>query len=68
MELFPMTNRKEKNGKAVKWSPHTAAPRLNGWVHNLSILNEHRLVFLTKQAVQQAEPVNTSPEQQEEIS
>ena len=66
MELFPMTNRKEKNGEAVKWSPHTASPRLNGWVHNLSILNERRVIFQARHAVEQAEPITTSAKQQEE--
>ncbi len=42
LDCFEMTkdSRKDKRGKALKWNPETAIPRIKGWGHTLSIYNE----------------------------
>ena len=51
MDLFPMSKRKENDGAASKWIPEKALPRLSGWVHHLTILNEQRIGIQTNQAL-----------------
>src|SRR5262249_2226735 len=40
MDFFAMSQRKEKDGSAWKWIPQSATPRMNGWIHRLTVDNE----------------------------